>query len=125
MATWCLWSYRVRTVLLFVVAIPLTCIYFVFSWVTFGLCLGFQTDEFLGRKLAKRLKKANNRHAGEGSAASGIIGEHRGADGDDGNAVVEVLGRERRKEADALDLEVIDDRDLYQHLLKVGGMVEY
>lgn len=69
-----------------------------------------QTEEFLGRKLAKHLKAAKGNgdsHAAPASAAEDEEGE-------------EVLGRQRRKEgAEPLDLEVIDDRDLYQHLLKV------
>ena len=69
-----------------------------------------QTDEFLGRKLAKHLKATEGKgdsHAEPASAAEDEEGD-------------EVLGRQRRKEgAEPLDLEVVDDRDLYQHLLKV------
>eukprot|EP00752_Nemacystus_decipiens_P010108 g9009.t1 len=69
-----------------------------------------ETQEFLGRKLAKHLMTAQgdgDNHAEPASTA------------DDEEAGEEVLGRHRRKEgAEPLDLEVIDDRDLYQHLLK-------
>lgn len=74
-----------------------------------------QTDEFLGRKLAKRLKAASNDNGNTGSAAEAAATDEGGEDG-----AGEILGRERRKaEAEPVDLEVIDDRDLYQHLLKV------
>lgn len=73
-----------------------------------------QTEEFLGRKLAKHLKASKGRgdsHAEPASASASA------ADDDEGE---EVLGRQRRTGgAEPLDLEVIDDRDLYQHLLKV------
>lgn len=72
-----------------------------------------QTAEFLGRKVARKLKATKTSVDAEAAAAG------RGG-GDEEHAGEEVLGRERRKEgADPLDLEVIDDRDLYQYLLKV------
>ncbi|CAM9124007.1 unnamed protein product [Hapterophycus canaliculatus] len=71
-----------------------------------------ETAEFLGRKVAKKLEATKS---GTGAAAAPAEAES----GDEGEGVEEVLGRERRKDgADPLDLEVIDDRDLYQHLLK-------
>lgn len=79
-----------------------------------------QTADFLGRKLASRLKETNGDSNAEsaGSAAAGREG------GDEEEGDEELLGRERRKEgADPLDLEVIDDRDLYQHLLKVQYLI--
>lgn len=84
------------------------------------LCLSLpvQTDEFLGRKLAKRLKAGQTPNGGaDGSAREGV---ERDIEDDE---VEDALGRGRRKEhADRLDLEVLDDRDLYQHLLKVRMM---
>lgn len=74
----------------------------------YSLCS--QTNKFLGRKLTKRLK-ASQAHE---SPADNI------AAGEDMDTI-EVLGRERRKDQEAVDLEVIDDRDLYQYLLKVRG----
>lgn len=77
-----------------------------------------QTEEFLGRKLAKHLtaiKGKGDSHAKVASASA--------AEDEEGE---EVLGRQRRKEgAEPLDLEVIDDRDLYQHLLKVRILLSH
>lgn len=62
----------------------------------------------MGRKLAKRLKMA----AGDNEEVSVSSKVREGEE--------EILGRERRRdEAEELDLEVVDDRDFYQHLLKV------
>lgn len=64
----------------------------------------------MGRKLAKRLKMAEG-DDGEVSSSSKAR---------EGKAEEEILGRERRRdEAEGLDLEVVDDRDFYHHLLKV------
>lgn len=64
----------------------------------------------MGRKLAKRLKMA----AGDDEEVS-VSSKVREGEGEE-----EILGRERRRdEAEELDLEVVDDRDFYQHLLKV------
>lgn len=68
-----------------------------------------QSDEFLGRKLAKRMK---TREGGEAPSDNVVAGED--------TDTVEILGRERRKDEERLDVEVIDDRELYQHLLKVA-----
>lgn len=71
-----------------------------------------QTEEFLGRKLSKHLKAIKSNDGSHAEPASASTAEDE--EGED------LLGRERRKEgAEPLDLEVIDDRDLYQHLLKV------
>ncbi|CAM9236547.1 unnamed protein product [Scytosiphon promiscuus] len=71
-----------------------------------------ETAEFLGRKIAKKLEATR-----VGADAGATSAEERGGDDEEGSE--EVLGRERRKEgSEPLDLEVIDDRDLYQHLLK-------
>lgn len=79
-----------------------------------------QTTDFLGRELGSRLKESNGGSNAE-SARSSTAERERG-DEDGGE---ELLGRERRKGgADPLDLEVIDDRDLYQHLLKVQHMLK-
>lgn len=67
-----------------------------------------QSDEFLGRKVAKRMK---TKEAGEPPSDNVVTGEE--------TDTVEILGRERRKDEERLDVEVIDDRELYQHLLKV------
>lgn len=77
----------------------------------FVRCVFFfcQSNDFLGRKLAKRLK-AN--HVGSTPAADAAAAEEE-------SGSVEVLGRERRKGGEPVDLEVVDDRELYQHLLKV------
>eukprot|EP00903_Cladosiphon_okamuranus_P010306 g9754.t1 len=72
-----------------------------------------ETEALLGRKLAKHLKaiKSNDdSHAEPASTSASTVADEEGE---------EVLGRQRRKEVEEpLDLEVIDDRDLYQHLLK-------
>ncbi|CAM9635717.1 unnamed protein product [Pylaiella littoralis] len=69
-----------------------------------------ETADFLGRELGNRLKEM------KGDSKSESAGSPT-ADREEENE--ELLGRERRKEgSDPLDLEVIDDRDLYQHLLK-------
>lgn len=74
-----------------------------------------QTSEFLGRKLAKHLQAAK----GDGDAGSAAAAA-AGAGGSDDEGDEDVVGRVRRKDgAEPLDLEVLDDRDLYQHLLKV------
>lgn len=73
-----------------------------------------QTEEFLGRKLAKHLKVVKGKGESRADLASASAAEDEDEEGE------EVLGRQRRKEgAESLDLEVVDDRDLYQHLLKV------
>lgn len=83
-----------------------------------------QTEEFLGRKLAKHhkaIKGKGDSHAEPASAAAAATSASTAED-EEGQ---EVLGRPRRKEgAEPLDLEVIDDRDLYQHLLKVRTFYE-
>lgn len=74
-----------------------------------------QTSDFLGRKLAKHLKAAK----GDGDAGSAAAAA-AGAGGSDDEGDEDVVGRVRRKDgAEPLDLEVLDDRNLYQHLLKV------
>ncbi|CAN0288078.1 unnamed protein product, partial [Ectocarpus fasciculatus] len=73
-----------------------------------------ETSEFLGRKLAKHLQAAK----GDGDAGSAAAAA-AGAGGSDDERDEDVVGRVRRKDgAEPLDLEVLDDRDLYQHLLK-------
>lgn len=81
-------------------------------FVLFLVFLWGQTNDFIGRKLAKRLK--TNHTDGAPAENAAVIGEE--------TRTVEVLGRERRKEGEPVDLEVIDDRELYQHLLKVRRM---
>lgn len=76
-----------------------------------------QTGEFLGRKLAKRLKSISQ----EGTEADVALAGAR-KEAEEGGDNIEVLRHERRKVEDRLDLEVLDDRDLYQHLLKVYVM---
>ncbi|CAM9641660.1 unnamed protein product, partial [Discosporangium mesarthrocarpum] len=71
-----------------------------------------ETEDFLGRKLAKRLKVGVEEGTAD-AAKGGDVGEagHPG----DGS----VLGRERRSTGGGpLDKEVVDDREFYQHLLK-------
>lgn len=90
----------------------------------------FQTDEFLGRRLAKRLKGRQQGvdkaadvssarapgHGGDGKDTDSVQGDEEG-----GRKVLDVLGKEKRSdEMNPLDLEVLDDRELYQHLLKVS-----
>lgn len=76
-----------------------------------------QTAGFLGRQLSHRLKE---RKGDSNAVSAGSPTARRDGGGAEENEDEELLGRERRKEgADPLDLEVIDDRDLYQHLLKV------
>lgn len=76
-----------------------------------------QTGEFLGRKLAKRLKSMSQ----EGTEAD-VASARARKEAEEGGDNNEVLRHERRKVEDRLDLEVLDDRDLYQHLLKVCMM---
>lgn len=77
-----------------------------------------QTEQFLGRKLSKRLRIMRARKTA--MPHEGVAGKREESESASGDAdVVEVLGRERR-EVQAFDLEVLDDRDLYQHLLKVS-----
>lgn len=85
-----------------------------------------QTGDFLGRKLAKRLKAERQSENPDSSLSSSPVGAAEGQEGyDEGGD--RVLGRSRRKEeAEPLDLEVLDDHDLYQHLLKVRyGVVQH
>ncbi|CAM9647668.1 unnamed protein product [Laminaria digitata] len=86
-----------------------------------------ETEDFLGRRLAKILKSSTEGNAGsDGGDDAGVGGEGGGARGgrdeekeEEAAVAAEVLGRSRRpKEVEPLDLEVIDDRDFYQHLLK-------
>ena len=89
----------------------------------------------MGRRLAKILE-ASSEGGGHGDAAAqadaaagGGVGGKEGGGRKGGRdekkeeeaaVAAEVLGRGRRpKEVEPLDLEVIDDRDFYQHLLKV------
>ncbi|CAM9142328.1 unnamed protein product [Ectocarpus sp. 12 AP-2014] len=72
-----------------------------------------ETSEFLGRKLAKHLDAAK----GDGDAGSAAAAAAAGGSDDEGDE--DVVGRVRRKDgAEPLDQEVLDDRNLYQHLLK-------
>ncbi|CBJ28736.1 conserved unknown protein [Ectocarpus siliculosus] len=75
-----------------------------------------ETSEFLGRKLAKHLDAAKG-DGDAGSAAAAAAAAAGGRSDDEGDE--DVVGRVRRKDgAEPLDLEVVDDRNLYQHLLK-------